>query len=150
MTPTNEKLSALLAKIRGNQAAIPASVQQEAPREFQVDASRRSENLRLLRAYLNVRQEDLSQTLGLSSQSYYSCVERGDKNLAAWEARRMEADLDLPDGWLDRNNVDGLLLSNAELTLIRELRGASQEVVKSLTDVVKGMKIASKQGSHCH
>lgn len=62
----------------------------------------------------------------------------------------MEAGLDLPNGWLDRNNVDGLLLSNAELTLIRELRGASQEVVKSLTDVVKGMKIASKQGGHCH
>jgi hypothetical protein len=117
-------------------------------RKSPLDRSRRAENLRLLRAYMNVLQEDLSKTLRLNSQPYYSTVERGKKQLAESEARRIETNFGLPPGWMDRNNIDGLLLSRVELELINELRDAPAGTIELLTVLAKGMKAANALTKH--
>lgn len=135
------KLQELLAKIKASRVPVVmappvTTTQRSAP----LNPERRAENLRLLRAFLNEDQTDMTELLRLGSQSYYSTVERGEKQLTAGEARRIEEDLDLPSSWLDRNNADALFLSQAELDLILELRQSSPEAALSVVSAVRAVR----------
>lgn len=136
------RLQELLAKIKASRFPIAKSLpvtttQQGAP----LNPERRAENLRLLRAFLNADQTEMSELLRLGSQSYYSTVELAKKQLAAGDARRIEKDLDLPDGWFERNNADSLFLSQAELNLIMELRHSDPEATLLLVSAVKAVRV---------
>lgn len=109
--------------------------------EVQSTPERRAENLRLLRAFLNATQEDLTGLLNLGSQSYYSSVERGTQTLTAGEARRVEKDLGLPECWLERNNANSLFLSSAELDLILELRRSSVDATSSFVAAISAIRV---------
>jgi len=136
------RLQEFLAKIKASRFPVVklmpvATTQQGAP----LNPERRAENLRLLRAFLNADQTDMAELLRLGSQSYYSTVELAKKQLTAGDARRIEKDLDLPDGWLERNNADSLFLSQTELDLLLELRRSDSEATLSLVSAVKAVRV---------
>lgn len=137
------KIQELLAKIKRTQ--LPVVQVQAASTEHEQGGGhspdQRAENLRLLRAFLNANQDDLSELLKLGSQSRFSIFERGEKNLPASEARRIEKDLELPSHWLDRNNSDALFLSPTEISLIRALRCSAPDATSALIDAVKKIRI---------
>lgn len=145
----SSRIDGLLARIKQSRLAAAQPPVEPRPRAagngFPLCPERRGENLRLLRAFLNnPPQTDLAEALGLGSQSNYSSVERGEKPLTAAKARRIEKDLDLPGGWLERNNADSLFLSPEELDLVLELRRSSVEATLSLTSVVQAIRQVRK------
>jgi len=108
--------------------------------EVDLNPDRRSDNLRLLRAYMNAHQDNFVAMLGIGSQSNYSKMETGDSLLDEVAARRIESDLGLPIGWLERNNGDAIFLSNDEFQLIKAIRQSPPEATLALTEAVKKLR----------
>jgi len=100
-------------------------------------AQHRAENLRLLRTFFNATQEDFATLLGISGQSKYSQLERGEQDLLTSEARRIENDLGIPANWLDRSNSNSIFMSQDEQALINEIRVANPRVALTLAETVK-------------
>ena len=104
-----------------------------------LDSSRRGENLRLLRSYLNVTQEQFVEALLLRSQGECSRIERGDVDVGDAKARMIELDLGLAIGWLDRNNGEALFLKNDEIQVIKELRKFPDKATNALCVLLKSV-----------
>jgi transcriptional regulator with XRE-family HTH domain len=103
-------------------------------------AVHRLENMRLLRAFINSTQKDFATLLSIDGgQTKYSQLERGEQDLLASEARRIERELGIPDNWLDRSNSHSLFMSQDEQSLINEIRGANPGAALALADAVKQM-----------
>ena len=135
------KLKELLDLVRARSSLRGAPLREakaEAERlsdSLELDSGRRGENSRLLRSYMEATQEDFRKMLGVSSQSEYSKIERGEAALGESQVKLMELELGLAAGWFDRNNSEGLFLTNNEMVLIRELRRyptTTTEVIVSL------------------
>ena len=110
--------------------------------DVDLDPARRGQNLRLLRWYFqNEHQEPFVRMLGIGSQSRYSAIENGRLTLDNKEARTIESELDLPLGWLDRDNSEAILLSNDEWQLIHALRKSIPEVAASLISTVTNIRV---------
>ncbi len=77
--------------------------------------------------------------LNLSSQSYFSQVERGQKTLASWEARQIEQKIGLPEGWFERNNATSLFISSTEFELIVELQRANAEAANAVLGLLRAL-----------
>lgn len=105
--------------------------------EIDLNPERRGDNLRLLRAYMNEYQDNFVAMLGIGSQSNYSKLETGDSLLDDIDARRIESDMGLPIGWLERNNGDAIFLSNDEFQLIKAIRQSPPEATLALTEAVR-------------
>ncbi len=138
-------LKELLAAARSRSAARDheraAQVRVDAvAAELKLNPTRRSGNLRLLRTYMNADQQDFVSMLGIGSQSFYSRIERGDSQLDDRQARKIESEIDLSPGWLDRDNGQGMLVSNSEWQLIQELRNAAPEATFSLIETAKSFR----------
>lgn len=106
---------------------------------------RRSENLRLLRAYFDTTQERFAQLLRVSSQSQYSSFERGLKVLPSEDARTIERSLGLPENWLDRSNAPMLFVTTDQLAVLKEVQKAPAEAAIPLAKAVKSMTGLSGQ-----
>jgi transcriptional regulator with XRE-family HTH domain len=112
-------------------------------RKIKLDPERRSENLRLLRAYMNAHQDSFVGMLGIGSQSMYSKIERGESTLSEAEARSIEEELSLPLGWLDRNNGDSIFLTNEELLLIKSLKGVSASAILATQEAIEKLRLGN-------
>lgn len=97
----------------------------------------RSENLRLLRSFFNAGQESFAMLVGISSQSQYSLIERGEHLLSEYSARGIERELGLPEYWLDRCNSTVLFLTQDELSLVNQLRRVKPGAALKLAEAVK-------------
>jgi hypothetical protein len=93
--------------------------------QIDLDPTRRGNNLLLLRCFFgNARQKSIARMLGIS-QSRYSTIESGKSPLDDNDARKIERELRLPLGWLDRDNSKAIFLPNEKWPLIqgaKELR----------------------------
>lgn len=108
---------------------------------FSLNPERRSENLRLLRAYMGgSSQENFRRMLKISSQATYSNHERGDPPLSVEDARRIELDLKLPKGWFERNNTDALFLGGAEFDLVQEMKECAPNATSALLTAVRSIR----------
>lgn len=108
--------------------------------KFESNPARRGENLRILRAFMSGHQYSFVDMLGIGSQSYYSNIECGKTQLCDNEARKVESDLGLPLGWLDRNNGEAIFFSSDELRLIQELRKSSPAATTALIETMKNVR----------
>lgn len=99
----------------------------------------RSENLRLLRAFFNVKQESFAKLISIPNQSQYSFIERGEHLLSENSARYIERELCLPEYWLDRNNSSVFFLTQDELSLITQLRVVNPGAILKLAEAVRLM-----------
>lgn len=87
-----------------------------------LDSTRRGENLRFLRCFFgNAHQENIARMLGIS-QSRYSTIENGKSPLDDNDARKIERELGLDLGWLDRDNGSAILMSNEKWLLIQGIK----------------------------
>ena len=134
-----DALALLIEKSRQSREKQQAEREQfrELAETIGLDDERRCDNLRLLRAFMNGRQEDFFPLVNAGSQSTYSKMERGEHRFSADTARKVEAELNLSRGWLDRNNGTGLFLSNEEFELVLLLRDSPTEVTKLLLETVR-------------
>ena len=83
-----------------------------------LDSTRRGNNLLFLRCYFgNAHQENIARMLGFS-QSRYSTIENGKSPLDDNDARKIERELKLDLGWLDRDNGKAIFMSNEKWLLI--------------------------------
>lgn len=134
------RIAELIEKIRANRYPAPPPPPVATENGVPLNPARRAENLHLLRTFLNARQEDMVTMLSLSSQSYFSQVERGEKTLASWEARQIEQAIGLPDGWFERNNATSLFLSPKEFDLIVELRNVGADTADAVLTLLRALK----------
>jgi hypothetical protein len=87
-----------------------------------LDPTRRGGNLLLLRWYFgNAHQENIARMLDIS-QSRYSTIENGKSLLDDNDARKIERELELPLGWLDRDHSKVIFLSNEKWLLVQEAK----------------------------
>ena len=100
----------------------------------------RSNNLRILRAFMDEYQDEFKRLVMIGSQSTYSKVESGDIDFPEKTARMVESELDFPIGWFDRDNTAGLFASNEELSLLQELRKSPSDVTTALLDVIHKLR----------
>jgi transcriptional regulator with XRE-family HTH domain len=130
----------LIAKVKAlrlrNQEKEQSRLRSAAEHGVKYNADHRSENLRLLRAFLNATQDSFATLLGVGSQGQYSQFERGNPSLSAGEARRIERELGIPNNWLDRSNSHSLFLSQDEQSLINEIRGVNPGAALLLAETV--------------
>lgn len=136
-------LQAIIKKIKESRTASAIPVSPEANQSPRRPASEhRAGNLRLLRAFFNSSQQEFERCLKLGSQSSYSVYERGfdNKVLPESQARRIEREFELPEGWFDRDNADSLFLSHEELALIMGLRASSPNAITALSNTVMAIK----------
>lgn len=96
-----------------------------------------AENFRLLRALQNVGQALVVQKLRIRNQSAYSSLENGKTELGQSQARLIEDQNSLPEGWLNRNNAEMLFLSNMEFELISKLRKSDPQATSSMVAMLK-------------
>ena len=135
---TKEELIAKFRALRQRQQEEAQNrLRSAAEHGVRYSADHRSENLRLLRAFFNAAQESFATLIGIRSQSQYSLIERGDPPLSSSAAREIERELGIPENWLDRSNSNALFLSQDELSLVNEIRGARPEVALKLVEIVK-------------
>lgn len=136
------RLKELLERVRARSALLDQqkelSMQADViSQKIDLNPNRRSDNLRLLRAYINANQQDFVKMLRLGSQSGYSKIERGEAPLGLGDARRIESELNLPYGWFERNNGDAMLfLSNDEFRLVQTIRQSPAAATIAVTDVI--------------
>lgn len=137
---SSSRIAELIAKIRANRYPPPPPPPVATENGVPLNPTRRADNLHLLRTFLNARQDDMVTMLSLSSQSYFSQVERGEKTLASWEARQIEQAVGLPEGWFERNNATSLFLSAKEFDLIVELRNAGSDTVDAVLSLLRALR----------
>ena len=126
-------------KLREKQAESIAQYGAVADR-LDLNAKKRSENLRLLRAFMDEYQEDFKRLVMIGSQSTYSKIESGEVDFPARSARQIESELDLPIGWFDRDNGSGLFLTNDELNLVQELRKSPLDATEILLKAIQSLR----------
>ncbi len=90
---------------------------------------------------MSEHQNSFVDMLGIGSQSYYSNIESCKTQLCDNEARKVESDLGLPLGWLDRNNGEAIFFSSDELRLIQELRKSSPAATTVLIETIKNVRV---------
>lgn len=147
MTKLKEMIARAKEQIRSAQQMHQLQAQvADIAHKVELNSARRGDNLHLLRCVFgNVHQENFVRMLGIGSQSRYSAIENGKSPLDDNEARKVESELNLSLGWLDRNNNDGLFLSNDEWLLIRALRESRPEAAASLVDMVNNVRASRSE-----
>lgn len=138
-TKRDELIAEIKAKLRAAREAEHQKQASAAAHGVEYSEARRSENLRLLRAYFNTTQDRFAELLGVSSQSQYSLFERGQKVLPSVEAREIERGLDLPDRWLDRANAQALFVATGQLAVLKELQRAPADASPLLAKVLNSL-----------
>ena len=74
----------------------------------------RSRNLDLIR-WLHGGHNNTSELLSrITNSNYVSQMARGDMEISEWKARSIEGAVDLPDGWMDRDNISILKMSSIQ------------------------------------
>lgn len=147
MARTSELIAQYRNKTRLQDQQRQAQTQvDEISLQIDLDRSRRGENLELLRwYYMNERQDPFVSMLGIGSQSRYSAIVNGKSTLDNTEARKIETELNLPRGWLDRDNSKTIFLSNDEWQLVQELRRSEPNATTSLRETMKHMRLSRSE-----
>ncbi len=98
----------------------------------------RQANFKLIRLVaFNTAQKNFAKILNLS-QSEYSQYERGERAIHPHYARKLEEELKLPNGWMDRDNA-ALFLDEVEFELICKLRNQSEDFRNKLLNLISSL-----------
>ena len=139
MTTSEKLIAEFKARIEQQKQKVQDRLQSATEHGIKYSATHRKNNLRILRAFFNATQEQFAILLELASQSKYSQLERGDQDLSASTARKIELDLGIPENWFDRDNSVSLFLSQDEIALVNEVRRAKPKVTLTLADLIKSL-----------
>jgi transcriptional regulator with XRE-family HTH domain len=139
MPTTAELIAGFKARLLNQKQEAHDRLQSANDHGIKYSAVYRKENLRLLREFFNASQEQFAILLGVSSQSAYSQLERGDQDLSSTTVRKIERDLGIPENWFDRDNSISLFLSQDEIALVNEVRGAKPKIALTLADLIKSL-----------
>ena len=103
-------------------------------------AAIRSKNLDLIR-WLNHGHENTAKKLAaiITNTNYLSKMATGDMEISDRKARSIEKTLDLPTGWLDRNNVELLHMTYTEFKLHEQLDNCSDNAKDGLVQFVSSV-----------
>jgi hypothetical protein len=83
----------------------------------------RSENLALA-GHLNGGVTNTADKLvDLTNRIYVSGMMSGDREISDYDARRIEKLLALPDGWMDRDNLEMLAMGKVDFDIYSRLSG---------------------------
>jgi hypothetical protein len=98
----------------------------------------RKENLRMIREILPSRQGDIGELFGYS-QPDISLFEGGKKSIPDLLCKKIESELDLPTGWMSRDNK-GIRLSAEEYELIVGLRSITPKVNQQIHSLINELR----------
>ena len=77
----------------------------------------RSKNLDLIR-WLNHGHKNAAKKLSnITNENYISQMATGDMQISDIDARQIEKELALPEGWMDRDNIELLAMSVTEFKI---------------------------------
>lgn len=81
-----------------------------------IEMSRRARNLNLAKDMGLMRQNDLAELLQhiVQNKAYFSEMCLGKREIETSQARQIEEQMNLPTGWLDRDNLALLRMSKLE------------------------------------
>ncbi|MDP1682979.1 MAG: hypothetical protein Q8L39_14555 [Burkholderiales bacterium] len=86
----------------------------------------RSKNLDLIR-WLNFGHKNTAKKLSsLTNENYISKMATGDMAISDYDARQIEKILSLPDGWMDRDNIALLSMSDVDFKINTRLSSQPQ------------------------
>ena len=92
----------------------------------------RSVNLDLIR-WLNLGHDSTAKLLSsVTNSNYLSKMATGDMEISDRKARSIERAAGLPQGWLDRNNIELLKMSLVEHQLHQVITALPQEKINAL------------------
>jgi hypothetical protein len=92
----------------------------------------RSINLDLIR-WLNHGHTNTAKTLSsLTNENYISKMATGDREISDNDARQIEKILSLPYGWMDRDNISMLSMSEVDFKIYAHLNSQSQSAKNGL------------------
>ncbi len=92
----------------------------------------RSRNLDLLR-WLNYGHKHVASKLaGLTNSAYISKMAVGDMPIETGSARAMERILEMPKGWMDRDNVSVIQMNELDYALHEKISGLSEDAKAGL------------------
>lgn len=105
----------------------------------------RSKNLDLIR-WLNYGHVKTAKKLKavVTNDRYLSKMATGDMAISDHKARSIEKALDLPTGWLDRNNLELLQMSSSEFALNSQLHNCSDNAKNGLAQFLSSMSQRGK------
>lgn len=83
---------------------------------------RRSDNLNLIRKILIGRHKDTAKELAkVANSNYISQMATGDMEISDHQAREIEITLQLPCGWMDRDNIQLLKIEATEFNILSHI-----------------------------
>ncbi len=74
---------------------------------------------------------------GVLNASYLSKMARGEMDICDFTARKVESKLELPPGWLDRNNNQFLKLTDEQCKLLTLAMGLTRSKQLALTTLLE-------------
>jgi len=100
----------------------------------------RSRNLDLIR-WLNFGHENTAKKiLRLTNANYLSKMATGDMDISDQMARDIESELDMPIGWLDRDNIDVIGMDKLEYEAWQAMKSLSNESKSALLVFLRTLK----------
>jgi hypothetical protein len=100
----------------------------------------RSKNLDLIR-WLNFGHENTANKLiSLTNANYLSQMARGNMEISDHNARSIESVLKMPPGWLDRDNVALINMTEIDSDIHQALKELPDEAKIALLTFVRGLK----------
>lgn len=105
--------------------------------------TKRSKNLDLIR-WLNLGHKNTARKLiSLTNANYLSKMATGDMEITDHYARSIEKILKLPNGWLDRDNIELVNMSGIDSDLYQAITVLSDVTKVALHAFVKSLKTAA-------
>jgi hypothetical protein len=100
----------------------------------------RSRNLDLIR-WLNFGHENTAKKiLSLTNANYLSKMATGDMDISDQMARDIESELDMPMGWLDRDNIDVIGMDKLEYEAWQAMKSLSNESKSAMLAFLRTLK----------
>ena len=77
----------------------------------------------------------------MTNANYVSKMATGDMEISDSMARSIERELDLPEGWVDRDNVEFLKTSKTDFQLTQMIVGLSSEAKTALSTFINSIQM---------
>ena len=101
----------------------------------------RVRNVDLIR-WINYGQKNTAIKLyRVTNANYVSKMATGDMEISDRMARAIESELALPEGWIDRDNVEFLKTSKTDFQLTQMIVGLSPEVKTALSTLINSIQM---------
>ncbi len=105
--------------------------------------TKRSKNLDLVR-WLNLGHKNTAKKLvSLTNANYLSKMATGDMEITDHDARSIERILKLPNGWLDRDNIELINMSGIDSDIYQAIKVLPDVSKVALHTFIKSLKTAA-------